>query len=549
MQYDDNEYGRNHFLVPMSNNNFNPMDRINPAILTKLLLIWVPPQQPQVHRPFVPASVDNEIVTQFDKATHGGQKLFANQLCQFSSSIMRPSDSHMGLVNISHGFEEQRYAFVAEFTVKLGGVSDGIEAVEVITGYTTHDGYDGGVASKQFNSSSVNIAPDLRFFVNDRMEFTRQITHGNYSQQLMQVQAPEFLFHSHGVNNSELSLMTPENIIQNQERRYNENNNQDHMVLDLRSSIHAAPLGNQKYNAASHYLSDVLRSFVEAKSPYGNESRLDHGFQDYGHRMRGTIENMVYKGASVGKNANSSRYYGAMSNNPHKATNFTYQDITNAWGANYVEGITNVTRPSSTAYVLNPLEESCHFQGSDLVTSVVCEITHALPYVMLLKAVAIATVTITDRTPGNEILVNITNISEISQGSLTSQDIYWMMGEITRNIGIGILKSRLGGNFDVFIDFNMATNMMIRISLDGGNPYPYSPPMFCSSIYSPQIAVGEQMVDNLSETFMDLFDMIDSNKAPLYPHQQQEPKHIQSGSNVLNFNRKTSSQRKAFGDL
>lgn len=486
--------------------------------LAKLMFVYLPEQQDQFHRPMTRISNDGSDINHFAELTNGGTNLTPEQLAGVASSFIRPSNTPNGLVKIDHGFRSHRYAFFLELVEPLFGTLADQESVEVISGYTSHPSDDAGIKRSFANPDQALIADDLMMYVNNRVTFTRQRQIGIANQMYIRPNQQQLLFHENGVDN-DFTILRPCDVIEAEEKRLVEMSGNGIYRLDFRNQGAMTPLGDVKYNVPSHYLSDILTSFVKGSDPDDTQTSV---YGDYDRVLSNTLSHLNDLG-TVGKMANSSTYYRTICNrNPTKTSCFLFSDLTNRWDRNYVDQVTMVSFPSSRNAFIDPLSTE-HWGGISPKTQIAYEMTHVVPHLLMKSLLQGLTITITDRTLDGNVHIVLTDPLEISRGFIDNQRMRWLEGQIFKDVVQSIIKPIAHENFAITMRCRLMTNHDIGISIGNHEITPYSPPSFCSSIASPQVTLNHEDLLDLRSGVIELAEMVTNvrhpfnHTMPMYP--------------------------------
>jgi hypothetical protein len=480
--------------------------------LEALHLIWVPPHHDQMHRPYT-ATGD---VDAFYDCTEGGLRLSPLDMARTASRFLQPSVQPGAPVLINNGFQHTRYAFFLILVSPLFGIEAGSERVEVITGYTSSDEHDGGIAKSHWNSDNVNISPQLRYFVNDRVSFTRQISVGAYARTHIRLDPPSLLIHNGGVLNNRLVTARPEDVCFHEETRYARQvtDASDRRVVHIDTRNEA--LGT---NVAA---SDLVTAYVRAADPNDSDGLLYH---DYDQRVARALGHLQLNGG-VGKSISDSMYYHTVcSNAPHKSSTFTHQDLIHRFGSALIDRTPVHMR---TRDALEPMEKQA-WHGSNLETSIAYQMTHVMPYILMQQLITELHVIITNRNMTGTPEISMVRPQQLSPGFLNVQRMEWVEGQIYAHVVQGILEATIGGgDYMVEMTFRLLTNSDITISINGDDPWSCSAPMFCSSVTSPQVSTDPSAVTEVASSIVSMAELVCSSNNPYSEKYSAQPTQLPS---------------------
>lgn len=511
------------YPVPQ-NENERGLHEVN-AHISRLTLIYVPPQQKQVHRPY---TVSGEI-EDFYAATEGGRNLSASQINRSASRLLHPSYNQGADVIIEHGFDTNRFAFFLELVAPLYGSDTGNEMVEVITGYTSSQEGDGGVRRSASNSSNILISPNLKMFVNNRVSFTRQTSVGRLARVKYSLEAPCMLIHNQGMRNSTIRTLRPEDTMYFEETKWASNSNRAIQRLDLRGTALGTINAPARYNVAGHYMSDLLRSYSRGVDPSESNGGI---YPDFNNRITDSLSHLSALGGAGLSNADSLYYLSVCNRAPHKSSEFTFGDLCSQWGAIYVNDLTSVFMPGRDNSLIDPLDSN-PWHGAHQMVMIAYQLTHVMPYILMQKLLTEIHCVITNRTHDNRPSVVLSRPMMIAEGFFDTNALEWMEGAILLNVVEGILADVECDDYNIEMTFRLLTNSDIYISLDGYPFEHYSAPMFCSSICSPQVTTEESTVGEISDAMLSLSELITGTNNPFSEAYNRSPVETVNNNSTL----------------
>lgn len=107
-------------------------------------------------RPYV-TDFDNHRIQTLAEATEGGRHLTSNNLAGLSVGMLRPSASSHGVAPIASGWNERRFSFIMEVSVRE---TANASIDQVITGYTDY------VGASALMGRDIKLDPQMRFYFN-----------------------------------------------------------------------------------------------------------------------------------------------------------------------------------------------------------------------------------------------------------------------------------------------------------------------------------------------------------------------------------------------
>ena len=124
-------------------------------------------------------------------------------------------------------------------------------------------------------------------------------------------------------------------------------------------------------------------------------------------------------------------------------------------------------------------------------------------------------------------------------------------GEIHMAIVKGIIEPRVYGDYTVDMVFRLLTNSDINISLNGNAPIPFSAPMFCSSICSPQVSTDPEGIETLRDSILNITEFVTNEDNPYSQSYAKNPSELPSVRNRNSFQNETFSNdnKLNLGDL
>jgi hypothetical protein len=346
--------------------------------------------------------------------------------------------------------------------------------------------------------------------VNNRIRFSRHSARGSIARVKYDLEAPCMLVHTQGNRNTTICTLRPEDVLCHQETRLATGSPRVIKRIDMRANVVGTTVAYARYNSPSQYVSDILRAHLRAADPELNQ---DSPYGNYRNRVTDTISQLAAMDGACKSGAESLYYRSVCKSAMHKSAQFTFSMLCDTWSFNYVDDRTVVYDPKSSMSLIDPMDTK-PWHGSNEEVMIAYQLTHIMPYILMQQLLAELTITITNRTMDNRVNITVFDPMEISQGFFTIAREEWLCGAIQMEVVEGILKNCDIDDYTIQMTFRLCTNSDIRISLDGRPFSEYCAPMFCSSIYSPQVATNQDDINNVSDSIVGMTELISGTSHP-----------------------------------
>ena len=485
--------------------------------MVQLRLIWVPPQQQQSHRPYEMSGRVDEFLT----ATEGGLHLSRGELSGIANGFMKPSFQPQDKVQITNGFDSPRYVFMLELVSPLYGMQGGDETVEIISGYVSHDHSDGGV-HRVYGMDEVIISPDLKFHVNNRITYQRTITVGARNKTHFDVRSSEIFVPNTSLYSDGLFTLSPSDVLCSEETRYiSRGGFRPVKTLDFRSGGVGTNIRASLYNSSNNYVSDLMRAYMRS-GEFDGPGNFNE--PNYDQRLTGTLVQLGDM-TSIDSSPVRTLFYRAIGqNDPTKSDSFTFRDIENRWGRNYVDSITDIFLKPKSRSMYSP-NDTQHWGGTDIVTYISYQLTQTIPYIMLENLLFELKLVLTnEETMGGISEVLILDYREIAKGYITRPILFGIEGRIMNDIVKGvILHETNGARYHITMDAQLVSESEIRVSINGESETIFIAPMFATSLASPQVATTPNYIDGVRDAVMGAADTLMHSSSPFSSGNNEYP--------------------------
>ena len=451
----------------------NPVQRT--VELTQALLIYVPPQHKQYHRPFN-ISISPDDVNELQVSTDEGMNITNRTVSSVASRILNPSATPEGEAYVENGFETPRFAFFLEITY-TGAFG---RRREIVTGFTNYAGI----------TAQGSLDPNMRFYVNGRQDLG-DVIQGTGKHVGTQVMHTDSLLPHYDRNlGVDYYSLRPVDIAKTgQLNTYIPQDEPGVMTINTMSSLNNRPAAADRSSVLpSCYLSRLLNTYREANGVDQEVGGGGLGSAAYYKEVTGSLQE---------KSPEVSQYYTALAlGDPTKSNTFTLSQINARWPRD--NGFWQKVMPGPRSKLTSPLEHTEHWHGATTETMIAYQLTHAMPALMMGLMIWQAELTITNQTPTGQISVGILSMHSMFEGALTRQRAQLFERQLVEDLVKGSITSRCN-SFNIHLTVNVMNGFDIKVSVNGQPTVPYSAPLFCDSFYSPLIGVGQNSLDQLTD--------------------------------------------------
>ncbi len=442
--------------------------------LTKAVLIAVLPQHQQFYRPYH-GNVDKEIMEKVYNSTNEGKTITRQRLSGVASSIIEPSFTPVAEVYIPNGFSEMRFAFIIELTIES---VYGIE-IEIIKGFTDTANI----------SYSGFIDPNLKFFVNSKTLLSANKNINN-DYNVKGLKGDYNVLNRVNNYDSAVSLVPESAVIYNQT---GDMRNTGNIINDTRILLKTrSKLNNIKHNIPSHYLADVCNGYIKGYDPF-TEPHEFGSLSPYDNILSFVTNETVsmsyfYSELNLGNEVDHTGYLKDY---------VTYSDINRVWPKH--PSFWYVIKPAMNKQLRSPMENTQHWGGAIMETSIAFSLTHILPGIMSDYLLEKLRVTITNMTIGNQISIQPISYISIAKETMNELLMQNLCGRLELDVVNGLLLQK-ANSFFITMDIDLFNTSYFEIALDDGIKIPYSAPMFCDSYYSPMIGLDSEPLAQIADS-------------------------------------------------
>ena len=428
--------------------------------LTKAYLMYIPPQHPIYQRQFEVAGIGDELFNKFLDITHDCQNLDYGTMAPIASSIINPSFVPSGKIQLPNGTENARLAFMLEIvTSDIFGVTK-----EIIEGYTNYVGV-----------TNNSIDPNMIFYLNSRIllnELPVVNSQGTAINRKLQ--------YSHNIlnrvpdNDSAVGLRPSDVVSFNQMEMLGNN------CIDTRVVLADKPQPSFSFhNIPAYWLSDICSGYAKSTDPTADYNNFEHN-RDANFSRHSDVMATVRT-----ESLNLSSFYNSINERTlRRGDTFTFADLNQTWPRHF--DFYNIILPRPGSRPTSPLDNTEHWHGATIETSIVYSLTHMMPSIMRNMLLEKLVVSITNNTIGGRPLIQPISYHEMFAGSINQQTIHYLIGQIERHIVIGLLSSK-AVMYNIMMEIDILGTSSFNISIDGKPPIPYVAPSFCDSVMSPMI--------------------------------------------------------------
>jgi len=453
------------------------MDTINmkPEItLTKALLISVLPQHQQYYRPYQ-SHIDAQNLERVYQLTNEGKQINKHRLASVAGSIIAPTYTPIAEVYIPNGFQQMRFSFILEITVKsIYGVEK-----EIIRGFTD---------TMEMSYSGI-IDPELKFFINSRTSLCGVLKQNN-QYDVKSIKGDYNVLSGIIGNDAAVSLRPEDAVAYNQ---VGDMRNMGHEIIDDRIMLGSrAKMSNVNHNLPSSYLADICNGYIKGYRPIAEEheySTLD----DYDQ----VISFVVNETTATSYFYNAMRLGYEPDNLGYIKDYFTFREINQTFPVS--SNFWHVIKPDFTKQLTTPLECSQHWGGINSETNIAFQLTHMLPGIMSDYCLKKIRLTATNMTVGNHINISVMGYVTLVEGIMNEFLIQNLCGRIELDVIKGLFLQK-ASTFFVLMEVDLLGISYFEISINDGIKVPFTAPMFCSNFYSPMIGLDEEPLAQIADS-------------------------------------------------
>ena len=439
--------------------------------LTKAIFIYCPPGHEQYYRPF-DSNINNRNMEHLLSMIDHSQPISPTSISASAASILAPSVTPKDIVHIDGGMREGRYAFYLEVTTHdVFGTER-----EILSGFTNHAG---------INPVSGSIDPNMRLHLNSRKVIKDYETTGPSGTivkpiiRLAQNVLSEIHQHPQAIS------MRPEDVATHGQRSLLQQNKA--RTFDVRSLLAGqAKLADNRYAIPSYYISEVCNAYVNAD----NDARGDFTKSDI------DIHSMALD-YTRNPTIQQSNFWNSFGNRAAVETShtFLFGELAAIWPRPNDWYIKIMPRPGN--HLSTPLDNSEHWHGADITTSIACSLTHILPALMSRLMLTKVEVVMSNKTADASHHIAVLNFTGMFDNVITPEHIRHLETQLEMEVIRGLLLSQVG-TFDIRMNLNLLTMSTFNISINDNPHIPYCAPMFCDSHYSPLIGLDDSNLTKIN---------------------------------------------------
>lgn len=455
-------------------------------------LIASPPQNNLSYRPYR-ANLTSYAVEQMNILTKDGTNINPFTLNKVASQIIAPSTTPQGEVYIQNGFDNHRYTFWLQFEVRSPLVKN--VTYEYFTGYTD---------TLNVNPATGSIDPNLRFYLNNRMQVGISNNIGPYGQNssvaikecCSLLHKPEYI-HQNGktilMQDTTYGMRPQDAMIDLQVSAFI---NEADVFYDTRNMMDKVPLqADQSFLLPANYIS----SFIDAYRSVGNPLNFN------GNEASSVHDKAI--GLVGESNIVLCQFYNKLlSSKNSDGISFTFGEINSLWPR--PNDFWQIIHKNPNSRIGSPLDnpkEYCNsWGGISEETNIAFSLAHVMSSIMSANKIMSTSVSITNYTQGNIPNVAILDATSLFSAGVSMQEVNSLKGDIMLHIVQGLLN---GINlYSINLKMNLTLNSLIEISINGGNFESLCAPSFCDSLYNPMLGLDYSYVNTLSNTMGTLVD-------------------------------------------
>lgn len=451
-------------------------------VLESAWLVYSPGQHDQHYRPLTDISEGDSIDDLLD-ATDGGRTVTPVTLTRLAGRLVVPSHTaSRKTIDIPGSMRQARFAFTLSFIItSTGPGSSPITEREIVRGFTNHAELSRG-----------NFIPDdMEFHVNSRVLLKVGRSVGRKVIETRSVQLNHaVLGRNNGIRNA--VALRPEDIVASAQSA-NLRSSGAH-ISDNRSYLDGiSKVADRKHTVPSKWLSSTLLGYRKGM----NVNTDPEYFAEEGDYAQ------IY-GKVITSSLTNSHFYNAMTDGRvigfGEDNVFTFREIDTMFHLSNDKWV-KVVRNNKD--VLNLIDSTCDWRGSQMETIIAYNLSHIMPSTMNQLLLTRLEVIITNDNIGNEIEIEVINYRKMFDDNDDTDEISeleYIIDQLELDVVHGLLENNHIPVYRLHINSNITWNSIIKIQLDGGRVATYSAPQFCDGYTSPLIDLEEDNLHHISQT-------------------------------------------------
>lgn len=467
--------------------------------------------QEQSLRPFT-TNIQADALQQLDRSTQHGQNLGVSAVEDVAGSVVRPSATPEGNVNIAHGWASRRFRFLMR-VVEEHPFNAGQKVQRVLFGYTDH------------SDASINhLDPDMRIYFNSETviaDRVRNTPNGPVSEPMVlaanQIISPLDMFgpnaHFSAYHQSPSSyLIRPEDIFgMGQTRSVTDKLAESGMygggidlVMDSRSTVGQG--GAYKYSrrrdtSPSRYLSDTLTSYQHALK---EAQMADDG-------VVGTDQEVLYGEAQAhasNQDIHTNMFFSRLKDHAEfmERGYVTLRDLERLFPE-----VTHTTKYSlddgRSIRRINQMQDSEHWNGSDNLTLAASTLAQVIPAIMMDNYIRTISFAATNGHGYSEYTIDFHE--QGTTGVVAGLALIGPVQEFQRRLITDVLNTITMHNqigFQISMSADLAGDSVIDIAMDGEPVRRYVAPTFSDSLFTPMITHDRERPQQISQDLLYLVE-------------------------------------------
>jgi hypothetical protein len=478
-------------------------------------------------RPYY-ADATDELIGILDRDTRGGEDLTPAALSRVAGRIIRPASQHQGSAIIANGWGEKRFMFMMTVLVRKSRTD--IRTLE-ISGYTDYVGASQGIRGIKLDENMAlyfNSVTELNQSYMDtptRRGWQTQIASSNhliapqvlpdFSRDRMSagtlVMRPEDVFHNN-----------PKNVVSNAFNRRAEKEN----YLDMRHGFTGKGLrmSNRLNDSSTRYLHRSIKALATANEGevfgQGNQFDRDTGsiLKDARSQVREKTVSSIPVLADIARETNIL-----------EQGFITYGELI-AMNPEYVWDDVKVffERPETARSHHN----RSGWSGRDNSTIAAIQIARALPAFMAFHHIAYVEFSADNMSALGEPVMIIPQCLPIIGKQITDRSLMAFEERCVTELFYDMLPWP-DCMFEIEVQAGLANDIVIKLKLEGEDPFEDVFPVFCDSLVPPIIANDQDTIGAMSSSLTDIVDKLGSNRRSSADDDYEESPIL---SNTGNFN-------------
>lgn len=421
-------------------------------------------------------------------------------------TVISPSATPQGIINIPFGWSERRIRFVLEVHVEN---AMGSTFIYYFQGYTNYLGI----------SEGRNIDPNMEFVINSFLTVTRmpsytqtgyttidkvtessQVINGRIMTEGISDTHPGSPMGVYSMRPQDVFLGVSSDYLRTSREGYGRyGGSKEPSFLDARNSPKTDAISNSRQNGLiSNYLSGMVRDYTDATAllEFGQDTA---NVYDRANGMSAQHESLLPHNLFMRAIDQSRGQVGV------NTGVFTINDLINI--DSNVSNVTNYFALGQTAKTQLPQAgDSAYWNSTDRETLVATLLSNGIPALMMELMISKIHFRTTNYDVTNRVTTTLIDAQSLTTADMTTayqRFIIRLERELLFDISFGNQES-----FAIDVNINLFGESMISVGLNGQSMVSYSTPSFCDSLLTPVATTNRAVFEGVCSDFDRLFNNI-----------------------------------------